>query len=462
MELLFIFLGIFPKKVNFISDYSYRSLDKFSECLETIKMARTKSPERQKLLTFLEVKNAIKMSFGAKKGSSNPESNPTAFQHHEDRILSGIELLAEYLEMNPYQIVEFGRRAQSDSAVMADAINKMDAFLDWMTTRVTAKGRKYTKGTAVTIRGNAMSLFKWNGIRIPTKNGDNLSGKKKRDQELGIDNGDKMTILKSMLYNADPEMKAFLGAGLACGHRISDMVQIEKKIIECWLAKDKDYIIYRAIDKKEGALIKAVFGPAQQKYLKYFLASKGSKKLGDDRVYLFGDNANTDARLRDNLEYLLHSVYDGDANIITPHTLRSMCETILTNHKYTKTQVYQFTGHKDGEKYIELTDEQMITMFQAAESDFNLDDNNTSMQTKEEIKQEAKAELLDELLDQARNRGKRETLTALYSEVNDNPDAEQPDADKTIEMKMAMFLTELKESFYSEFITRIKKDLKLK
>lgn len=418
-------------------------------------MPRTKSSTRQNLLTFLEVQNAIKMSFGAKKGASNPEADPKAFQKHQDRILSGIELLVEYLGKNPFEIIEWGRNAQADSKVMAEAINKMDDFIRWLTVKENQHGRKIPLGTAMNIRGNAMSLFKWNGIRIPTKMGDNISEKKKRDQDLGIDNGDKMKILKDMFYRADPEMKALISACLACGHRISDMVRIEKKVLENFLGRDKEFIIYRAIDKKEHALIKAVFGRVQQEHLKNYLASKESKKK-DNRTYLFGDKR-AGNRLREKLETILHETYDGDANIITPHTLRSMCETILTNHGFTKTQVYQFTGHKDGEKYIELTDEQMIAMFQAAEKEFNLDNTNISMQTKQEIQED----LMKKLLDLVNNQGKRETLTALYSQVDDSPDAEQPDADKTIEMQMATFLTNLEDSLYSKFLARIKQDLDL-
>ena len=429
-------------------------------------MPRTKSTTRQNLLTFLEVKNAIKMAFGAKKGADDPESDPKAFQKHEDQILSGVELLVEYLGKNPYEIVEWGRKAHADTQVMAEAINKMDAFLGWLQKKTNKKGKFIPKPTAVTIRGNAMSLFKWNGIHIPTKNGDSISEKKQRDQKLGIDNGDKTKTLKGMSYRGDPEMKAFINAGLACGHRISDMVHLEKAIIATLLSKDKEYVIYRAIDRKENALIKAVFGRVQQAHLRNYLDSKESRALGEDRIYLFGDYSNTDTRIREKMETLLHQVYevrddegnDITPNIITPHTLRSMCETALTNHKYTKTQVYQFTGHKDGEKYIELTDEQMVEMFQAVEKEFNLENMDISMQTKQEIQED----LIRKMLDMAINQGKRETLTALYSQIDDSPDAEQEDPDKAIEMQIAAFLTTFKESLYSEFLARIKTDLKLK
>nr|MDO8111337.1 hypothetical protein [Candidatus Sigynarchaeota archaeon] len=88
-------------------------------------MANKTSESRNSLLSFLEVSETINSSFGAKKGINTADKSSREYQKHQSMVLRGVELLIEFTKLNPSELVEFGRKAASNTQAMADAKKTM-------------------------------------------------------------------------------------------------------------------------------------------------------------------------------------------------------------------------------------------------------------------------------------------------------------------------------------------------
>lgn len=430
-------------------------------------MARKKSEKTQKLeklLEFKEVVNAVEMGLGSKKGiqkgllnedgSYNKENS--SYKKRQRQVLTGVGNLVEFMGLNPYEIVEKAREATQNPEIYRDLQDNLSKFMNWL---ITVK--ELSETTAKVYRGNALSLIKWNvGITIRLNHKVGSSNKKIRDQKLGIDNAEKMAILRMMFAQADLEMRAYIALSMASGWRPSDVSsKFEIATLQKWLEKDQDYFILRYNDMKENADIKCCLGKFQQKviiqYMKQILGEAGTHNIFTDdlatfgRKRLFGDSKNTQRRLSEKFRTLLNQVNKYDENIITPHTMRSLVETeIVMEHGFTKAQAYQFTGHVADGVYIQLTDKKLIDVFKACEAELSLGEFIPESNDLVQVRKVAK--ILNDLVE---NQGK---VTHCFHEFNgmDTESREKLEAEKQLEMELASFLYKHEEAMYQRFRSR--------
>jgi hypothetical protein len=404
-------------------------------------------------LQFQELRYALKQSFGAKKnirGSitdaqkeailddkldaiTTPEEKK--FVGRRNIIVKAVVLLSEYLGApNPCKIVQLGRAAMADTQKGIELGGKLEEFITWLV------GKGYAQPAAITTRGNAMSLFTWNNIHVKLKHGRESSGKDKRDNKIGLTDVERLEILKKMYMRGDFEMKAYIALGLAAGHRISDNVAIDLGTMKALLAKNKAYVEYQQTDAKENVLIRMVMGKFQQDQLVNFipLIKDGRKNVFGDAPAGALDMQPVETRIREKFETLLHQVYEGDGNIITPHALRGLCERLLTNKGWADVQVYQFTGHVSGDKYRKVPFEQLVELFKSVETEVSF-----KFYTPGNEKAEFIAEVVQMMTKAVENKGKTDHL---YHESLKPRSPGEIDAQAELEMNIAVLVHKLRSN----------------
>lgn len=407
------------------------------------------------MLKFSEVRTALIQAFGSKKTSKKNALDISAkedilrnmekqYEGESEKFrqdsLKRIQAIADFMEFmkfnSAYQILEWGLKARNDISAMSQAIGQLALFDEWL-----VKSKGMSESTALTHRGNFKSLLRYNSIFIKTNDKrDKVSSRKISQSMRGYDLEEKYEILKMMNEIADREMKCFIGLGIACGHRKSDLVNIKVAALKKWLPKNKDFI-YIDKDIKQNAIIRIPFKQQQRKLVLAYMATWAKD---DDRVNLFGDSERTDDRLSERFNNLLHSkgIYEGKDNIVTPHDMRAMCETFLSEGKFSEPMIYTFTGH-EGKVYIQLTQNQMFHMFEYIYEKVCFD----QVPQEKSEKRTTQIEILDKGIQISTNQGMITHYQELYSEISsDSEKAATLDEDREIDMKMAVFIHNIEES----------------
>ena len=178
--------------------------------------------------------------------------------------------------------------------------------------------------------------------------------------------------------------------------------------------------------------------------------------VNDDRVHIFGDTRQTKQRVSEKFETLLHQVFQSEGeNVVTPHWMRHMIETTAQEKGILKPQIYSFTGHKDGETYIELTKAEKINIAKILEPYTTF---NRQMVISESKTQE---ELLDSMITISQNRGKMETYVHLYTEIHDSPEKmESETPQKRIDMKISTLIHNITQVVKAEIREELYESLK--
>lgn len=416
-------------------------------------MARPRKEGNTTLLTFVETQNYIQGSIGAKMASLSKMIKEDTRSRRESTLLTDLGTFCEYLEMNPYEIVEYVRKAMADRELLPEARARLEDYPKWLISEKHA-----VETSANTKYGNARGFLKHNNVRITLKNYSPKTEKAKKMEENAIKFEDLFEIARKMYLIADFEMKAWMSIDLNSGLRNSDMVRLPLKELKAKLDKNSEFLeITHPAWKQSNEKITylAILHRLSQINARNYLET-----IKDDREFLFGGKKDdTDAlfdKLERNISNKIRTLYMNVApddlkelNLVTPHTFRALFETILGNHGINKDRIKRMDGHMpDNLEVYDLPTNVFEQYIKTSEKDLNFEHVDLSMETKEEIQ----LDTLKKLNDLLNNQGKLETLFHRVSELGED-DSEIAPEDK-IEIEMADFIDKMYVSFENRLIKK--------
>lgn len=427
-------------------------------------MARPLSERKSDLIKFKETELYLNGSIGGRTSSLTKVSSKEVMQSRKSALLGDLEYFCEYMDKNPFEIVEYAKQALANPELLGEFREKVEGFPRWL-----IDVKRLAESTSNTRYGNVRGFLRWNNAKVTVKNYAPKSQKAKVMDEAGLKFEDIFKVAKDIYTygKCDVEMKAFMVLALNSGLRISDIARIPFLEMKNKLAKNEEFIVLKAPTYKIADVdYLAILHRITQQHLRKYLDT-----ISDNRTCLFGkvnpdgsqpDPDNTEYRIASRLENLYRAVIkefypqlqgkgkktttkakikknEGRGkSFITPHTFRAFFETILGKHGVDRAKIHRMDGHKpDNLAVYDLDSDVFQQIIKACEKDLTFEGIDLSMKTEEEIKLNFAKQLV-ELLN---NQGKLETILHRVDTLGEDDTEITPE--DNVENEMAVLVNTL-------------------